>query len=154
MNFAPHIVHGLAPVADAFAGATVNSDVIDAGNASGGVLFIIYKGVGTTGTSTVTVEACDDTTPSNTTAIPFVYRANTTGDTWGAWTAAAATGFATTAGSNHIYQVWVDPAELAEEGYRYVRLDMAEVVDAAVLGGILVMLLDPRYQVVQGSQLD
>jgi hypothetical protein len=143
-NVEMHIVHGLAPIADAFAGATVNSDVVKAN--CEGVLFLIYKGVGTTGTSTVTVEACDDATPSNTTAVPFYYRTNTTIDTWGDWTSAAAAGFATTAGSNHIYQVYVDTAELMEEGYEWVRLDMAEVVDAAVLGGILIFLINPRFQ--------
>jgi len=152
MNFADHIVHGLAPDTDAFAGATVNSDVIDA--AGSGVLFIIYKGVGTTGTSTVTVEACDDITPTTTAAVPFTYRTNTATDVWSAWTAATAAGFVTTAGSNHIYQVWVDPAELAEEGYRYVRLDMAEEADGAVLGGILAIVLDPRYQVQPTSLID
>ena len=138
-----HWVHGLAPVADAFAGATVNSDVVKANCEA--VLFMVYKGVGTTGTSTVTVEACDDVTPSNTTTVPFYYRSNTSSDTWGAWTSAAAAGFTTTAGSNHIYQIWVDAAELAEEGYEYVRLDMAEVADDPVLGGILIGLVNPRY---------
>lgn len=150
-NIERHTVHGLAPVADAFAGATVNSDVVKAN--CEGVLFIVYKGVGTTGTSTVTVEACDDVTPSNTTTVPFYYRANTTSDTWGAWTSAAAAGFTTTAGSNHIYEIYVDSAELMEEGYEYVRLDMAEVVDAAVLGGILIQLINPRFQPQTGTVL-
>ena len=139
-----HWVHGLAPVADAFAGATVNSDVVKANCEA--VLFLVYKGVGTTGTSTITVEACDDATPTNTTAIPFYSRDNTTSDTWGDWTSRAAAGYLTTAGSNHIYQIWVDTAELAEEGYEYVRLDMAESVDDPVLGGIMIGLINPRYK--------
>ncbi len=139
-----HIVHGLAPVADAFAGATVNSDVIKANCEA--VLFLVYQGVGTAGTSTITVEACDDNVPTNQTTVPFYYRANTTSDTWGDWTAATTTGFATTAGSDDIYQIWVDVAELAEEGFEFVRLDMAEVDNFPVLGGILVLLINPRYQ--------
>lgn len=138
-----HIVHGLAPVADAFAG-TVSSDVFNMKNYHG-CTFYVYKGVGTTGTSTITVEACDDTTPTNTTAIPFRYRANTTSDTWGAVTAATTTGFVTTAGSNHIYEIIVDGDELGDTGYKYVRLTMVESVDAAVLGGILWVGHEPRY---------
>ncbi len=143
-NVEQHIVHGLAPVADAFAGATVNSDVILA-NAEG-VLFLVYNGVGTTGTSTITVEACDDNVPTNQTTVPFYYRINTTSDTWGVWTAATTTGFTTTAGSNNMYQVYVDTAELMEEGYEWVRLDMVEVANDPVLGGIMVFLINPRFQ--------
>lgn len=130
-----HIVHGLAPVADAFSG-TVRSDVFNMKNYTG-CTFLIYKGVGATGTSTVTVNACDDTTPSNRTAIAFRYRANTSSDTWGAVTAATTTGFATTAGSNHIYEIIVDASELAKAGYGYVELTMVESVDSPVLGGIM-----------------
>ena len=137
-----HIVHGLAPVADAFSG-TVRSDVINLKNYHG-CTFLIYKGVGTTGTSTISVNACDDTTPSNRTAIPFRYRANTSSDTWGAVTAATVTGFVTTAGSNHIYEIIVDGDELGDTGYKYVELTAIESVDDPVLGGILCILHEPR----------
>jgi hypothetical protein len=137
-----HIVHGLPPVADAFAG-TVYSDILNLSN-SHGCEFLIYKGVGTTGTSTVTVEACDDVSGSNVVAIPFRYRANLAADTWGAVTTATTTGFATTAGSNHIYEIIVDADELGDTGYKYVRLKMAEVVDSEVLGGILWINHEPR----------
>lgn len=130
-----HIVQGLAPVADAFSG-TVYSDVFNMKNYKG-CTFIVYKGVGTTGTSTITVSACDDTTPSNRTAIPFRYRANTTSDTWGAVTAATTTGFTTSAGSNHIYEIIVDADELGDTGYGYVELKLVEVANDPVLGGIL-----------------
>ena len=46
---------GLDPVADAFAG-TVQSEAVNMGK-YGRVGFLIYKGVGTTGTSTITVQA-------------------------------------------------------------------------------------------------
>jgi len=36
--------------------------------------FIIIKNAGATGTATITVESCDDTTPTTATAIPFKYR--------------------------------------------------------------------------------
>lgn len=137
-----HWVKGLDPVADAFAG-TVRSDVVRGGNHRS-VTFLIYKGVGATGTSTITVEACDDVTPSNTSAIPFKYRACTTGDTWGTLTDATTSGFATTAGSSQLYEIIVDTDELGDTGYKYVSLKAVEVVDSPVLGGILVLMNQPR----------
>lgn len=138
-----HVVKGLDPVADAFSG-TVGSDVVDiTGHQS--VTFIVYKGVGATGTSTITVEACDDATPSNTTAVPFYYKAITSNDTQGAMTAAAAAGFTTTAGSSQIYVIECDEQELASAGYKYVRLKAVEVVDSPVLGGIVIALNNPKY---------
>lgn len=147
------IVTGLAPVADAFTG-TVGSDVINVENFQH-VTFVLYKGVGATGTSTITVEACDDTTPSNTTAIPFRYRRQQDSDNvTGALTAATTTGFATTAGSGEVYIVEVDTAELGDTGYNYIRLKAVEVVDSPVLGGILAVLSCPRYvQSVMGAAI-
>lgn len=137
-----HWVKGIDPVADAFAG-TVRSDVVRGGNHRS-VTFLIYKGVGATGTSTITVEANDDVTPSNSTAIPFKYRACTTGDTWGALTDATTAGFATTAGSSQLYSIIVDNDELGNTGYKYLSLKAVEVVDSPVLGGILVMMGQAR----------
>lgn len=140
-----HVIKGLDPVADAFAGATVYSDVINCKNFES-VEFIIYKGVGATGTSTVTVEACDDVVPTTTSAIAFYSQAITSGDTHGALTARAAAGFDTTAGSSQIYRIFVDVAALAASGYGFVRLKCAEVVDSPVLGGILAIGHGSRYQ--------
>jgi delta 1-pyrroline-5-carboxylate dehydrogenase len=138
-----HFVTGLAPVADAFAGATVYSDVVNMKN-YGKAVFIVFTGVGTTGTSTFTVQACDNTTPSNRSAIPFHYRSYDNSDVPGAVTSVAATGFANTAGSNRIHVIEVDAEALLASGYGYVQLKAAEVADSEVLGGILVMLCDPR----------
>lgn len=146
-----HFIQGLAPVADAFSG-TVRSDVINLKGA--GLLFVIYKGVGATGTSTITVNACDNTTPSNRTAIPFHYRVNVTGDTWGEWTLATTSGFVTTAGSAQMYQILVDAAELAEEGYGYAELTAVESVDSPVLGGIMAIVLNQRYGEQPESLID
>lgn len=139
-----HLAKGLDPVADAFSG-TVYSDVVSMKN-HGVCEFVVYKGVGTTGTSTITVEACDDVTPSNASAIPFKYQAITTGDTHGALTSAAATGFTTTAGSSQLYRVIVDRELLAASGYAYVRLKAVEVAIDPVLGGVLVVLREPDVE--------
>lgn len=136
-------ITGLAPVADGFS-ATVYSDVIDLVNFAKAV-FVVLTGVGTTGTSTLTVEACDDTTPSNVSAVPFYSRTYANSDVPGAVTSRAATGYTTTAGSNRIEVIEVDAEALLASGYRYVRLKAVESANDPVLGGILVMLCDPRF---------
>jgi len=137
------LVKGLDPVADAFAG-TKYSDIVSMRN-YGTCEFIIYKGVGTTGTSTITVEACDDVSASTTAAVAFRYQAITSGDTPGSITEATTAGFTTTAGSSQLYRVWVDASELASEGYEFVRLKAVEVANDPVLGGILINLSEPRH---------
>lgn len=147
-----HFVKGIDPVADAFAG-TVYSDVYSM-RGHDLITFIIYKGVGITGTSTITIEACDDVVPSNVSAIPFRYQAITTGDTHGAETAAAATGFMTTAGSSQIYVITVKASALAASGYGFIRLKAVEVANDPVLGGVLAFLDKPKFDVdVQPSVL-
>ena len=130
-------IKGLDPVADACAG-TIYSDVVNMGLMEK-VAFVMYVGVGATGTSTLTVQACDDTTPSNRTAVPFYYREILTGDTEGTLTAAGAAGFVTTAGSSKLVVVEVDQSALAATGYGYVQLKAVEVADSPILGGILVI---------------
>jgi hypothetical protein len=143
-----HFVKGIDPIADAFAG-TVSTDVFKVqGEGAWGMR---YHGVGATGTSTITAEACDNVTPSNTTAVAFMYRISTTGDTWGAWTQATATGFTTTAGSSQMYEMFVPAAELASEGYGYCRFKFTEVVDNPVLGGVLCAVVNPRVQPVAAT---
>lgn len=138
-----HFIKGLDPVADAFSG-TVASDVVDLSNHESAI-FLIYKGAGATGTSTITVEACDDVTPTNATAIPFYSKSITTDDIQGEMTARAAAGFNTTAGASQLYAIQVDASQLAALGRPYVRLKMVEVVDSPVLGGIAIALAGPRY---------
>lgn len=137
------------PVADAFAG-TLNTDIV---NVQGhGVKFTIGKGAGATGTSTITVSACDDTTPSNTTDVIFWYRAMTTLGTWGAWTAATATGFTTTAGANQMYEVYAPGDVLGATGYGYARLNAVEVANDPVTGYVVAEVINTRYS-TQSSTL-
>jgi hypothetical protein len=138
-----HFIKGLDPVADAFSG-TATSDVVSMANHQSAI-FLVYKGVGTTGTSTITVEACDDVVPTNTTAIPFYSKSITSTDVQGALTARAAAGFATTAGSSQIYVIQVAAEAVAAAGYHFVRLKAVEVVDSPVLGGIAIALAGPRF---------
>lgn len=145
-----HWTIGIVPVADAFSG-TVYSDVMKCSGE--GMEWMIVKGAGATGTSTITVEACDDVTPTNSTAVAFMYRKSTTPDTWGAWTQATTTGFTTTAGANQMYEIYVDGSELAAEGYAYARLKAVEVANDPVLGGVLQAVVRPNYAEVPATLL-
>ena len=140
-----HIVMGLVPDSRALNGS---SDVINI-SLHHSLTFLLVKGPGAVGTTTLTVEACDTVGPANQTAIPFQYRRNIGGtDTWGALTVATAVGFATTANANDIYEISVDPAEVtnavvnAARNNPYVRLTMTQI-NATVCDCCIVVLL-PR----------
>lgn len=139
-----HFAKGIDPVANAFA-STVRSDVYNMSGWYRG-LFVVYCGVGTTGTSTITINACDDVVPSNRSAIAFRYRQILSGDTEGAQTAATTAGFTTTAGSSKIILCEFDASALAASGYGFVELTAVEVAASAVLGGIMFIQSEPRYR--------
>lgn len=137
-----HIVKGIDPVADAFAG-TVTTDVVSMANYNR-CTFEIIKGVGTTGTSTITVQASAANDGASPTAVPFTYRRLcNTGDVVGAITAATAAGFDTTAGSSERYVIEVDAAALPA-GKPWVHLKAVEVANDPVLGGVEIFLSEPR----------
>lgn len=145
------VAFGLTPIADVF--DTVKStDVVNAENFHH-VVFLIYLGLATggTATATITVEACDDVVPTNTTTIPFKYRRTSgvinAGDTQGAVTDAAAAGFTTTAGSYQVYTVEVDCAQLGALGRGFVRLKATEGVNDPVVGCVLTILCQPRHAI-------
>lgn len=140
---ADHFVNALAPVADAFAG-TANSDIIKVDG--DGIEFIVITGVGATGTSTFTVDACDDVTPTNTTAVAFWYKEITSDPGDLTWTLATSSGFTRTAGSNAMFRIWVPADLVGATGYGYARLTATEVVDSAVLGGVLARVVNTRKQ--------
>jgi len=101
---------------------------------------------GAVGTATITVEACSDTTPTTTTAIPFYFQECVVGDTFGPIQAAPAAGFTTAAASNKMYKVEVDDQSLASTGYGYIRLKSTEVVVGAILGSVIAILTDGRFE--------
>jgi len=146
------LIKGLDPVADAFAG-TVNTDVVDMSEFSE-VAFVALIGVGATGTSTWTVEACDDIVPTTQTAIAYHSREITTGDTEEALTARAAAGHIPTAGSSKIVAAIVREDALAASGYRYVRAHFVESVNDPVLGGVLILGKKKSSRAVSNSAID
>ncbi len=109
------------------------------------IVFIITKNAGATGTAVITVESCDDTTPTTTTAVAFRYQVTTSGNTIGAVAAAAAAGFTTTAGANQVYAISIKSDELSGSD-KYVRLVATEGVDSPVDGAIIAIGLYPRYE--------
>ena len=107
-------------------------------------LFVITKSAGGTGTAVITVESCDDVTPTTATAIAFDYAVCTSGNTWGSRASATSSGFTTTAGANQAYKIWVRADELSGTD-KYVRLKATESANDPVDGAILTLLLGPKY---------
>lgn len=137
-------VNALPPVADAFAGTVYPAGV----NVSeiGRACFVIQKGVGTTGTSTITLVAGDTNSPLTETAIPFHYRVIPSDNLApGAVTAATTSGFVTTAGSGDMYVIEVDSQALAASGYKYLHLKAVESANSPVLLSVLFIGTELRY---------
>jgi hypothetical protein len=131
-----------SPVADAFAG-TIYTDVVSLSEYEE-ALFTLYWGVGTTGTTLVTVESCDDFTPTNQEAVEYEYKRVSAGETNTKWTAVTSAGFTTTAGSHQAYVIRAK-AENQFLNYPNVRLKCVEVANAALLGGCLIQMAKPSY---------
>ena len=148
-----HVVAGLYPVANTFANG-VSTDIINMENYRRCTFVVSTGAIEDNGISNlVTVDACDNTTPSNTTAMAFTYRvclSSTTVDTWGALTTATSSGYnfaVNNAVANAIWLVEITSAEIesAAAGYEYVRLTIAETVDKTVTASCIAILSDPRY---------
>ena len=108
--------------------------------------FIIHWGVGTTGTVTITAVPVTAPGGTTTTAIAFKYKRVSATETNTAWTASSS--LATTAGSSQIYVIKVEAENLplvSGVKYEYVYLNIAQLVNAELLGGCIIMMDDPRY---------
>lgn len=147
-------IKGLDPVADGLSG-TVYSDIVDM-SAFSRLAFVIYGGVATAGTgkSTFTVEASDDISGSNVTAVAFESREIATGDTESAVTARTTSGYVGTAGSSKISICEVREDALASTGYRYVRLKAVEATDDPVVTAILVLGEKKAARAISASAID
>ena len=116
-----------------------------------GVVWIVGKLAGATGTATALVYSCDDTTPTTATAVPFMYRAATTPDTFTAWTAATASGVLISAGADQVWEIAIASSDLykgtatAPVNDQYVKLQLNEVDSTAVEGSVQVLLYGPTY---------
>jgi hypothetical protein len=137
-------VNALAPVADAFSGTVYPAGVNMKGIARG--CFIVQKGVGVLGTSTITLLASSDNNHAASQAIEFTYRQiGADNKTIGAVTKATTAGFVTTAGSGDMYAIEFDAKALAASGYKYVQLKAVESVNDPVLLSVLFIGTDQRF---------
>lgn len=130
-----------SPIADFNSGGTV-TDVVCMSKYHT-AYFMIFWGVGTTGTTTITAIPTDDVLHTNhATAIPFLSKKCSSTDTNTAW--AASSSLLTTTGSHQMTIVKVCADDLPI-GYEYVMLNLAETAASALLGGCIIMMADPRY---------
>jgi hypothetical protein len=135
---------GLAPSADVFSG-TVSSDVFSLENFSKAVL-LINKAAGATGTSLITIQACDDLAGNNPVPIPFnVTLQDADGQNRGARTEVAATGFTTAAAANKVYAIELQ-ADHLPEGKPCFFLKGVEQVDSPIVGDVTALFFGGRYQ--------
>lgn len=140
-----HCVTALAASADTYDTSQV-SDYISLKNYNS-IMFVLMHGTGTTGTATITVAMASDASGTGATNIPFSYRRVTavaTSDVEGAMTAATASGFTTTAGSDQMYIIEVNGEEL-DNDKMFVALTATEVVNSPVKGAWLAILGEARY---------
>ena len=147
-----HFIGGLAPDSD-FAAGTVYTDVFEM-NGEAAYFLVWYGANASLGASTLTIEACDDTTPTNSTAVAFYYRTSSTFDTWGAWTAATTSGITVGAAADSAWQILVPASECASEGYGYIRAKIVESTNQAADGVISAYIVNPRYQPVGSSRIE
>ena len=147
-----YIGPALAPAADAYAGGAT-TDVFNMENFHAGA-FVIFQGAieDANISNLVTLLACDDATPSNTSTMVFryhVYTAST--DAWAALGTATASGYnfnSNNAVANGIHVVEFTSDEVlsdGDNGYSYVQLSIAETADKTVTAGVLFIGLDPRH---------
>ena len=132
-----HVVNILTP--QSVAGAVV-ADIFSMENYSHATI-IVTAAATDADAGFITIEECDDFTPTNDTAIGFSYYAETTdsGDTLGArTTAVAATGIDVSANNNIIYVIELDASELSE-GYPCVAMKISAPGGAQIMSAVAIL---------------
>jgi len=136
-----HYVKGIVPAVNIFAG-TIYSQVVNL-KYYGAVEFIVFRGVGATGTALFTVEACKDLAASQVAPVEFsVVRVNP-GDTHSA--PVFVTSYTTPAGGSDVIIIKIRAAALASSGWTYARLKSVEQTVSPVSGAILIRMEEARY---------
>jgi hypothetical protein len=121
----------------------LTTDIISLAN-YGSAIFVLTKGPGATGTAVVTVESCDDTSATTSTAVAYNYAVCTSGNTWGNITAATSSGFTTTAGANQCYLIEIRDDQLSGTD-KYVRAVFTESANDPVDGSVVSLGMNPKY---------
>ena len=125
--------------------AGVSSKVFSMRNASHATIYITC-GATNADAGNITIEECDDFTPSNDTAIGFAYYAETTdgGDTLGDRTVATTAGIDVSENDNTTYVIEIDAEELSE-GYPNLILKWS-ACGGATFGSAIAILTGYAYQ--------
>jgi len=136
-----HVVNILPPQ-DVSGGVT--SDVFSLENHQHATI-IVTAGSTNANAGNVTIEECDDLTPTTDTAIAFNYYAETTdaGDTLGARTAATTAGIDVSGNDNITYVIEIDASELTD-GYPCLELKWS-ACGGATYGSAIAILSGARY---------
>ena len=145
------LVTVLAPDADALAGTKYGKPINLAVFRE--AVHYLTKGVGATGTSQVTLEACDDALGSNPVAVPFIYRHSADGgDTYGEAIEVDENGFTTEAGSDGCYQFFAPSvARLATLNKQFLRVKCVEVVNDPCDAAVVAVLTEAPRPPFQGQ---
>lgn len=146
------IVNILSPQADRFAG-TQTGVYVSLENHNLATFILSHKG-GTTGKSTLTIQAASSNAGAGATAIPFSYRRKTTGasDTYGAISAATAAGIDTVPTEDTIIELFVKSSDLPD-GKPFVTVKAVEAVDDPVGGSVVAILGQSRFKGVDSPSV-
>lgn len=139
------IVNLISPAAD-YNGSLVTSPYVSLKNHNLLTVILAHKG-GTTGKSTLTLQAASTVGGSGAVAIPFTYRRKTTGasDVYGSIAAATAAGIDTVPTEDTIIELFVKSQDLPD-GKPYVALVATEAVNDPVSGGAIAILGQQRFK--------
>lgn len=138
------VLKGIAPGADIFAGGATS----DAINLKGyrRAMVLISADSASTGVATYKVQSCDSD-GGNGADMPFKHRSIADGAVEAVSAVAnvaAGSTVAHTAGDHEIHMLEVEAADLPQS-QTFIKLVAAETVDAAIIGEVLVILMDPSY---------
>ena len=140
------MVNNKVPIADTSSGSP-NGDVISLAKGQT-AMTIVYTGANATGNTQITVESCDNISPTTTTAIAFrVTKYETSGsDVPSTATAVVSTaGFLTSTVANVFYVIEVD-SDMLSGTDKYFQIAQAESSGGAVVGGYFTLISGGRYQ--------
>ena len=140
------MVNSKPPLADT-SGGNANSDVISLAKGQT-AMTIYYTAVNATGNTVITVESCDNTTPSNTTAIAFrVTKYETSGSDIPSTATAvvSSAGFTTVTVADVFYVIEVD-SDMLDGTDKYFQIAQAESSAGNVMGGYFTIIGPGRYQ--------
>lgn len=143
-----HILGGLSPSTDVY-NTNPASDVVNMSYFESLIFLVIQKAnaTSTAGTASIKPQAVSSVAASNAEDLPFHWSKKTTGasSVWSTPVAvAAASSITTTANEDTIYAIEVQNRVLPD-AKKYVQLKLTEVVNAPVLGSVIVIGNAPRF---------